>query len=634
MCGIAGTAIAPFSSIEIAPADRTDAIAALRHRGPDDHGEFQDENVWLAHTRLSILDPSMAGHQPMSSADGRYVISYNGEVYNFRQLAARYQLENLRSASDTEVVLNLFARLGLQSLPYLNGMFAFACYDRDAQKLWLVRDRFGIKPLYFQFDSDSLTFASEIKSILTLRTGPRTCNWSALHEWLYYGNALGGDTLYQGIHQLLPGRYLELDLKSFEYEVGSYWSLKDDVPPRPVREKREDAIAETRRLLEQAVARQLVSDVPVGVFLSGGIDSSAIAAFASRHYDGQLATYSAGFDFAADGGELPKARTVAERFKTDHHEIQVGSADLPGVIEKMVEHHDMPFADAANIPLYLMATHLDGQLKVILQGDGGDEIFGGYRRYSTLKYYTLLRPLALVFKHFHKALPKSVMQQRIARYLHAFAASDLATTMALLLTPEDVRSRPLGVFSAEVARRMTDAGDPFSRYRSVQSEFCDLDTVNQMSMVDTSVILPDIYLEKVDRSTMAASLEVRVPFLDNDLTSYVLSLSGRSKMPNGRPKWLLKEALRGIVPDEILFSPKRGFQVPYGFWLQSSLKALFFDNLATFVSNNPGILDPERISSLFATTESGRQNYSPLLWKMLNFLVWANTSKVDFAEAR
>ncbi len=260
----------------------------LRHRGPDAHGEYRNGNLWFGHRRLSIIDLSELALQPMLSTSGRYVICYNGEVYNYRELAAELSLDGLRSRSDTEVVLRAFESLGVESFAKLNGMFAFAMYDTQARKLWLVRDRLGIKPLYFRVDSEGLAFASEIKAIRAASDGPLTCDLSALHEFLYYGNSLGGRTLLCGIRQLLPGHYLELDLHSFTWGVHQYWSLRQQAGrERQVQSSTGEMIAETRRLLEQSVRRQLVGDVPVGVFLSGGIDSTAITAFASKHYPGR-----------------------------------------------------------------------------------------------------------------------------------------------------------------------------------------------------------------------------------------------------------------------------------------------------------------------------------------------------------
>ena len=264
MCGIVGSASAPSQSMPDKTERRAQAIASLRHRGPDDEGQYEDRSVWIAHTRLSILDLSESGRQPMRSADERFVISYNGEVYNFRELAAQHSLDNLRSSSDTEVVLRLFAKFGVESFAQLNGMFAYSLYDKQSQKMWLVRDRLGIKPLYYCVDENELVFASEIKGLSTLSGDTSaTCDISAMHEWLYYGNALGGRTLYGGVNQLPPGHYLEIDLRSFEYVVRSYWSLEQEMAIRlhSTRQK-DDGRRDATRLLEQAVHRQLVSDVP------------------------------------------------------------------------------------------------------------------------------------------------------------------------------------------------------------------------------------------------------------------------------------------------------------------------------------------------------------------------------------
>ena len=629
MCGIIGAAAATPLPESAPPSRAREALQSHRHRGPDHQSEYRDGRIWLGHTRLSILDLSPAGNQPMQSPDGRYVISYNGEVFNYRELAGEFGLDDLRSRSDTEVVLRLFARLGAGSFAKLNGQFAFAIYDRAAQKLCLARDRLGIKPLYYRFTRQGLAFASEIKGLVALTDDPLTCDLASLNEWLHYGNALGERTLYEGVRQLLPGHYLELDLRSLSHVVHAYWSIGEQAKAVLPTTERREIIDSTRRLLEQAVRRQLVSDVPVGVFLSGGIDSSAIAAFASRHYGGRLATYSAGFDFAADGSELPKARRVAALYGTDHHEIHVGGEDVGDLVEKMVHHHDAPFGDAANIPLYLMAARISAETKVVLQGDGGDELFGGYRRYATLRYYRLLSPLARLLQRADGMLPDSALGHRIQRYVHALAAGNLTATIALLLTSEDRDQSPAAVFSPSVGQAVR-ASDAFARFRELHARFAGQDIGNQMSLMDLSIILPDIYLEKVDRSTMAAGLEVRVPFLDHDLVDYVVRLPGEAKMPRGRRKWLLKEALRDIVPEDVLSGPKRGFSVPFGSWLQTSLKPLFFDHLDRFARARPGILDVEHVRRLHARTSSGRQDHSPLLWRVLNFLIWSNNSNVDF----
>ncbi len=627
MCGLMGFAYADAAAAPDAVSFQA-ALRTLHHRGPDASGVYHEGGVSLGHARLSILDLSDAGAQPMHGADGRHVLVYNGELYNFRELKSAYGLRDLRSRSDTEVLLRLFAAQGAACLPALNGMFAFALHDRVARKLWLVRDRFGIKPLYYRIDSRGLAFASEIKAILALQADMPACDTAALHEWLYYGATLGGRTLYAGIQQLQPGCCLEFDVDGGAHRVHRYFSFQAAAGrAKPTG----DSASRVRELLEQAVSRQLVSDVPVGVFLSGGVDSSAITAFASRHYQGRLATYSVGFDFAGNDDELPQAGRIAARFGTEHHEIHIAGTDVGAVVEKLVHHHDAPFADAANIPLYMMAEKIRSHTKVVLQGDGGDELFGGYRRYATVRHYRLLHALARGAGGLHRLLPESPWRFRIERYLHAMGAADLATTMALLLTQEDPAWDPGAVFGAGL-RAALGRSDPFARFREVQPAFGALDLGNQMSLTDLCIELPDRFLEKVDRATMAASLEVRVPFLDHELVDYAVSLPGEVKMPGGRRKWLLKRALEPVLPAEVLEGPKKGFTVPYGAWLMGSLKPMFFDHLQSMRRRFPEVLDDAHIENLFARTARGQQNHAFMLWKLLNFMIWAGRSRVQFTD--
>jgi asparagine synthase (glutamine-hydrolysing) len=627
VCGILGMAWPHDGKSSLDREACNEALALLRHRGPDANGQYQAGRVWLGHVRLSILDLSDLGRQPMSTQDGACTISYNGEVYNYRKISRDLGLGDLRSTSDTEVVLRAFSKCGSDAFAMLDGMFALAIYDARKSKLWLARDRFGIKPLYFRADAHGLAFGSEIKAVTALDRRPSTCDLRSIHEWLYYGNTLGERTPYQGIRQLLPGHFLELDLDTFRLRIAEYWSLQHQISVTSAeRAPPADAIVTTRNLLEQAVQGQLVSDVPVGVFLSGGVDSSAITAFAARHYGGRLATYSAGFDFDVDNDELPKARRIAALYGTDHHEIRVTSEHMDSVVEKMVHHHDTPFSDAANIPLYLLASALSGRVKVVLQGDGSDELFGGYRRYATVRYWHLARPLARLGSFLSSKWPHSVGEQRIRRYCGALAQKDAALMMALLLTVEQPVQCPETIFSAEVRSAIGQA-DPFARYREIQGRFAGLDIANQMSMVDMSIVLPDLFLEKVDRSTMAGSIEVRVPFLDQKLANYVAGLTGGEKMPWGRKKWLLKKALAGIVPDDILYGPKVGLTVPYGRWLRAALRPFFFDQLATFVRRHAGVLDESVLRTLYADHDAGRRDNSFMLWKAMNFMVWCNDSR-------
>jgi asparagine synthase (glutamine-hydrolysing) len=630
VCGLVGIAWRTAQPESVAAERLAAAVASLRHRGPDQKGEWRNASVAFGHTRLSILDLSDAGRQPMRSADGRHTIVYNGEVYNFRELAALYALQGLRSSSDTEVVLRLVAELGTAAFARLNGMFAFGVYDARERRLWLVRDRLGIKPLYFASRPDCLIFASEIKAILALDQRVPECDAAALHEWTYFGNPLGGRTLYQGIRQLLPGHYLSLDLSRFEHTTQPYWQLRESVNEPQAVSSVAAAVESTRAALEQAVRRQLVSDVPVGVFLSGGIDSSAVTAFASRHYSGRLATYSAGFDFAASADdELPKARRVAAHFGTAHHELRISGGDVGELIERLVDAHDMPFADAANIPLALMASQIRQHTKVVLQGDGGDELFCGYGRYVTLSRYRLLHALSGVARLLLRPLPRSEYHYRARRYANALGAGSMAATIALLLTPEDRALQPAAVFAGPL-RQAIESSDPFERHRECLGWFAGQDRLNLMSFIDLLITLPDTFLEKVDRATMAASLEVRVPFLDDELVELVTRLPGHLKAPYGKRKWLLKQALAGVLPEEVLRGPKVGLTVPYRAWLQGPLRSMFFDQVHTFSRANPGVLDVGHIESLFRRTQQGVCDSSFMLWKVLNLVIWGQRRGVTF----
>ena len=373
MCGIAGIALRDRSVDPVQMTALHVAVQSLHHRGPDAQGTCADDHVALGHARLSILDLSPAGGQPMVSPCGEFATTYNGECYNFREVAQELRLDGRRSRSDTEVVLRAFAAEGPRCFRRLNGIFAFAIHDRASRELWLVRDRLGVKPLYYAIAADQLCFASEIPALLALLGRTPACETSLLHEWMYYGNALGGKTLFRGIHQVLPGHAMRLRLKDWTVETTTYWSLSTQCRmPQPPERGAALATAVRTRLFE-AVERQLVSDVPVGIFLSGGIDSSAIASFAVEAAGNRIRTFSAGFDDPTLPDERPLARRLADRLGTEHHEFMIQGDNLERCVEELVAHHGAPFFDAANIPLWLMARSVASSAKVVLQGDGGDE---------------------------------------------------------------------------------------------------------------------------------------------------------------------------------------------------------------------------------------------------------------------
>ena len=623
MCGISGIVALHADGRVPSPAIER-MIGVQQHRGPDARGTYLDpaRRVVLGHNRLSIIDLSATGAQPMANPGERQVLCFNGEVYNFTEL--RNELGTERSFaghSDTEVVLAAYERWGTGCFRRLNGMFAFALLDRKAGSLFLVRDRLGIKPLYLSVLDGYLVFASEIKGILASGLVAQAADLRCLHEYLYFGSTLGSHTLFSGIEQLLPGAYLEIDLSSGSVSPPrSYWSVSELVQSGHVREA--EAVENTRGLLDKAVKRQLTSDVPVGAFLSGGVDSSAVVALASRHYGGSLRTYTVGFDYIGDGEELPQARRVAEIFGTEHHELHVSGKAIEEAILCMTHAHDQPFADPANLPLFQLCQALGGETKVILQGDGGDELFGGYRRYVYQRMPLFWRNFAGLADTGLSALGGRYGKRVFGahRFFHALAREDEAERMGLLLTVDGALRPPAAILNAEL-REVVERQDPLVRYREVLAALPQLPELQKMLHTDLQILLPDIFLQKVDRATMATSTEVRVPFLDFDLVDYVAALPSTLKVGIGQRKKLLRKVLNGIVPNDILNAPKKGFGVPIASWLAGPLRD-FAQGRILASAGTGGWFEPAEVARLFDEHAAGRRDHSQLLWKALQLALW------------
>ncbi|MGS2722706.1 asparagine synthase (glutamine-hydrolyzing) [Porticoccus sp. GXU_MW_L64] len=626
MCGING--FVSKASIAKRKEEVLGGLKNIRHRGPDDLGVEVLGQAVLGQVRLSILDLSDAGHQPMYSACRRYVIVYNGEVYNYKELVTKYNIST-KSQTDTEVVLELFAKFGDRSFEMLNGMFAFSVYDLKDQVVWLVRDRIGIKPLYIVEEDEGLAFSSEIKGLPVGDEILSGVNSKAISEWCYYGASLGDKTLLKTVNSLLPGSFLRIDLKSWSLGYSTYWAVKDSSNNGVSNNFPASKISELTDLISASVKRQMVSDVPIGIMLSGGVDSSAITCFASRHSNNPIKTFSVAFDFQKEISELDRAKKISDLCGTEHHELHISGGEIADVVEKMVFHHDSPFSDAANIPLYLTTQNIKNEVKVILQGDGGDELFGGYQRYNTLHNYKLLKIFSRFLKPVNNLLPSRALKYRVQRYLDCLAVGDRAELMALLLTVESKRHSPLNIFSEEY-KEIIARFDPFERYRHVSEIFSEHSLIDAMLMTDMSIILPDIFLEKVDKSTMASSVEVRVPFLDNDIIDFSLSILAKDKIKKGKTKWLLKKSLEGVVPNEILYAKKQGFGVPYEYWIKTSLLPLLKDNISLFSRKYPGVLNVKYIDFMLDKHVSGVQDRGFMLWKLLNFTIWANNNKLEF----
>jgi asparagine synthase (glutamine-hydrolysing) len=615
MCGICGI-VAPEKNGSAGTIEAM--IQQVAHRGPDHSGSHQLGQALFGHTRLSVLDLSAAADQPMISDDGRYMLTYNGEIYNFRSLREELRRDGMqfRSDGDTEVLLKSLIRWGRRAVPRLDGMFAFALWDGETQTLLLARDRLGIKPLYYALTSRGVVFGSEMKSVLT--AGERideSTDPAALAEYMWYGNSLGERCIYRGVRRLLPGTMGTFSRGRWATET--YWSVAD---PAVVSDSLDQATERVRQLLTDSVRAQLVSDVPIGLFLSGGVDSSALAVLAARELGTSLRTYSVGFDFAGGVNELPVARALAAQLGTQHVELRVDGADIIQVIHKLVESHDQPFGDAANIPLFLLCDQLNGATKVILQGDGGDEMFGGYPRYPLLAKLERWQPASGIALDILR-VGGALLSPRRRRFLDAIASRDPALRMALLLSQETQREPPTAVLSDAWRERVRDE-DPFRRYRELYAMVGHLDPAQAMLRTDAAILLPDIFLEKVDRATMAHGIEVRVPFLGAELVDYAMGVPSSVKVRNGEAKYLLRRALRGIVPDAILDAPKQGFGVPYEHWLRTSLADFMQEVLSDPGTVRSGMFDHTQIAIRMKEHIAGVRDHGFLLWKSLQLALW------------
>ena len=612
MCGICGY-------VSEQKLDIRAMTQSIHHRGPDAQAVLEEGAVALGHARLSIIDLSTHANQPMTSRSVRYVIVYNGEVYNFRELKAELEKAGctFSTQSDTEVILEGFERWGLDFLEKLNGMFAFAIYDKKEKTIHLVRDRYGIKPLYYYLNGRDLVFGSEIKALLASDLIEKKLNYQGLHEYLHFSTTLGETTFYSGVKKLLPGHFMSYDVNKRQFKTQSYKNNYDMVESK---DSLEDAIVRIRELFEQSVKRQLIADVPVGIFLSGGIDSTAITAFASRHYTGTLKTFSSGFDYDKGVNELPNARFIAEKFGTNHHELHIKGGDIPHVLEELNGYFDQPFGDAANIPLFLMSRQLGGNHKVILQGDGGDELFAGYGRYFRVANERAFRLLSKVLVGIAPLIPKSSKRYRTMRSMYAVAQKDPTLVTALIMSQEMWTEPPTRLFKNSWRDRLEQV-DPFARYKELHGLFGGKDLLQELLFTDTNAILPDLYFEKVDLATMAASIEVRVPFLDNDLAAYAMSLPSRYKVQGKEKKYLLKKAFAGVVPDRILYGPKRGFSVPFQHWLRTSMKEFMVDTIRASDCYSP------EVDILMGQHITGKQDHGFMLWKLLNLSMWLRANE-------
>jgi asparagine synthase (glutamine-hydrolysing) len=623
MCGITGLLLSnKVSDSSVILTTVTRMTSTLFSRGPDASGTFVEQPVAFGHRRLSILDLTNAGAQPMRLGINGPIITYNGEVYNFwelRQALTKIGQVEWRGHSDTEVILQAYAQWGLEGLKRLEGIFAFALWDPAQRRLVLMRDRLGVKPLFYGECQYGLAFGSEIKAVLAAGGVDKNLNDQAFSEYLWYGNTNSNCTFYEGVQALQPGHWLIME--NGKQILEPWWRVEDWLEDESQQATNpSNAVSLIRETLDNAVERQLVADVPIGLFLSGGIDSSAIAAAAMKHRKDPLRSYTASFDFERGTNELPKAALVARHLSLDHHEIKVRGSELESALIALARAHDEPFADAANIPLYLMCQQLQGQIKVVLQGDGGDELFAGYRRYAMLRNARWWR----FWPQFLSPLVRNCgdVGRRFTRMTETLGHPDGALRMAYLLTVETQYQRPELLFHQDRQRQLQESSDPFLSYRQAAQRFANHDPVQQMLLTDLTVQLPAQFLTKVDRATMAAGIEARVPLLDEQVVRLAINLPSRWKTVGLQKKIIFRESQRGRLPNIILDGPKTGFGVPYAEWLRTSLFEFARENLLDQGFVEKFSLDCGKLEKMLKRHRNRQADRGFMLWKLLQLAIW------------
>jgi asparagine synthase (glutamine-hydrolysing) len=624
MCGLCGLLQLPNADQPVSPELLAEMQARIAHRGPDDAASFlsPDLRVGLASRRLAILDLSPAGRMPMSTPDGRYTLVYNGEIYNYQEPRARLQAEGVqfRGHSDTEVILHLFARHGADCLRFLRGMFAIAIWDAQEKTLFLARDRIGEKPLYYTQIPGLFLFASEIKCLLAHPQVKRAVDVQAFNHFLTFLTTPAPDTLFQGIHKLPPAHYAFIHADG-SLHLQEYWDVYDGSHVGDFSQG--ELVEQLRAKLRESVRQRMVSDVPFGVLLSGGIDSSTNTALMAEQMHRPVQTFSIGYKGAESAAynEFEFARQVAKKFGADHHEVQIGAQDFLDFLPRLIYHQDEPIADPVCVPVYFVCELARKSGTTVVQvGEGADELFGGYRHWlADLRLHGGLwqtfgkipRPA----QQLAAGVARGVLSPVRAEYLRRASAGEELfwggaiafgeTSKAQLLHPR-IRQQLQGISSHDVVA--------YHRQRFLQRSPLPNDYLNWMSYLDLHLRLPELLLMRVDKMSMATSVEARVPFLDSELISLAMGWSQKQKLGDFQPKQLLKAAVRGIIPDEIIDRPKQGFRVPIQQWLKDLLGGYARQKLFAFCQRTE-FLQWQAVEQLL-------HQHNELVWYLLNFVLW------------
>src|SRR5215813_1652126 len=626
MCGINGIAFSSKSGRLVSQAMLEAMRDVITHRGPDEEGLFIDRNVGLGHRRLSIVDVAF-GHQPMTNAeDGSLHITYNGEIYNHADYRESLEANGHVYAThcDTETILHLYEEHGSACVDYLRGMFAFAIWDQRKQELFIARDRLGVKPLYYAHTDDgSLYFGSEIKTLLEAGAVKPELNYAVFSDYLANHATSGEETLFRGVKRLLPGHVMTW--RDGELTIRRYWDVdfsKDVAAPRDDK----TYVKQWSDLFRESVRLRLMADVPLGMFLSGGIDSSAIAAVMSGMVSEPIKTFSVAFA-EREANELEYARLVAEAYKTNHHEIVVSPEQFFAALPRLVWHEDEPLAHPSSVALYFVSLLASRHVKVVLTGEGSDELLAGYARYKKTilnlalgSRYRSLTPASL-----RRALRRQIEVMPVARLRQKLLRSFLAVEPDI----ESIYFDNFAVFPRQLQPELLSAqtkeqvatADPYVGLREVQKQGDATSLLDRLLYADIKTYLHEL-LMKQDQMSMATSIESRVPFLDHKLVEFTCSLPERLKLRGATTKYILRESMKSVLPESILTRPKMGFPVPIGAWFRGVYRSIIDEYVLSDRALNRGIFAPEFVKNLVARHQTGGEDHAERLWALVNFEIW------------
>lgn len=619
MCGISG--IYNYSeNTGINPAVLEDMLKVIEHRGPDEKGLYYEDGLALGMCRLSIIDLA-GGQQPIYSEDGRIVVVYNGEIYNYKELRSRLEAQGhvFATECDTEVLVHLYEQYGFACVDELRGMFAFAIWDKQERSLFLARDRLGIKPLYYTVVNGAVVFSSEIKSILEHPDVSAAPDLEGLSHFISLKYVPSPHTMFKDILVLPPGYALKCT--SDGVKIWSYWDILFHPHEKPPHSEAE-CIEQLDALLHESVKAHLMSDVPFGAFLSGGVDSSTVVAFMSQYLNEPVKTFSVGYSGpGAEYSELPYARLVAQQYQTDHHEVLVTAQDFIDLTPKVIWHLDQPIADQAAVATYMVAELASRHVKMVLTGEGGDELFAGYARYTGNRFAPLFGMIPGPIKSLiHTSSARLPGLRRIKLALYALSHSDEVTRLInwFPLFNTDMKAALLSDYIKDNVRDLSSRTIFARQLKRTDA----VHWLHRMLYIDTKLWLPDDLLARGDKMTMAASIEGRVPLLDHKVVEFATSLPPSMKLRGMKRKYLLKEVSRKYLPASIIDRKKAGFPMPVAVWFRSEARDFVRDTLSRSALQNRGIFDVDFVERLLDEHETGFADHATLIWGLLNVELW------------